>query len=77
MIHVSTLKVILFFVDMRLLQAAILDNKDVAYMFYLIVDRFLARVQSPTCTTYGKCIRQSIMAPKSGIMNNSGWSYFR
>ena len=39
-------------------------------MFYLTVHRFLARVQSPTCTTYGKFLLESIMAvltPKSGI----------
>ena len=32
--------------------------------------RFLVRVQSPTCTTYGKFLLESIMAvltPKSGI----------
>ena len=39
-------------------------------MFYLTVHRFLARVQSPTCTIYGKFLLESIMAvltPKSGI----------
>ena len=38
-------------------------------MFYLTVHRFLARVQSPTCITYGKCLPGSIMpvqTPKSG-----------
>ena len=40
-------------------------------MFCLTVHRFLARVQWPTCTTYGKFLLESIMAmliPKSGIL---------
>ena len=38
---------------------------------YLAVHRFLARVQSPTCTTYGEFLLKSIMAmltPKSGVL---------
>ena len=38
--------------------------------FYVTVHHFLVRVQSPTCTTYGKVLLESIMAvltPKSGI----------
>ena len=35
-------------------------------MFYLTVHPFLARVQSPTCTIYGKCLLESIMAVKTG-----------
>ena len=31
-------------------------------MFCLSVYRFLARIQSPSCTTYGKCLLESVMA---------------
>ena len=39
--------------------------------FYLTVHRFHARVQSLTCTTYGKYLWENIMTvptPKSGIL---------
>ena len=45
-------------------------NKLVVCKFYHTVHRFHARVQSPTWTTYGKYLQESIMAvltPKSGI----------
>ena len=70
MILISTSKVILFFVKVKLLWATILDNKLAVCKFYLTVDRFFARVQIPTLTTYEKCLRESIMAvltPKSGM----------
>ena len=47
-----------------------LDSKLVFCMFYVTVHRFLARVQSPTCTTYEKFLLESIMVvltPKFGI----------
>ena len=43
-------------------------------MFYLTVHHSLARVQSPTCTTYRKFLLESIMAmltPKLGIPSYS------
>ena len=45
-------------------------NKLVVCKFYLTVHRFHVSVQSPTCTTYGKYLQESITAvltPKSGI----------
>ena len=56
------MKVILFFVDLNLLQARKLDIKLVVRIFCLTVHRFVARVQSPTCTTYRKFLLKSIMA---------------
>ena len=56
---------------MKLLQARILGTKLVVYRFYITVHRFLARVQSLTCTNYGKLLLESIMnvlTPKSGIL---------
>ena len=49
-------------------------SKLVVWKFYLTIRRFHASVQRPTCTTYGKYRRESIMAvltPKSGIVNNT------
>ena len=60
-----------FSVDVKLLSARMLDSKLVFCMFYVTVHRFLARVQSPTCTTYEKFLLESIMVvltPKFGIM---------
>ena len=68
---ISTSKLILFFVDLKLLYTRKLDSKLFACMLYLTVYRFLDRVQSPTCTTNGKFLLESIMAvltPKSGIV---------
>ena len=47
------------------------SNKLVVSKFHLTVHRFHARVQSSTCTTYGKYLRERIMALltlTSGIM---------
>ena len=49
-------------------------SKLVVRKFCLTICRFHASVQSPTCTTYGKYRRESIMAvltPKSSIVNNT------
>ena len=35
--------------------------KPVVCMFYLTTHRFLSGVQSQACTTYGKCLLESIM----------------
>ena len=46
-------------------------DKFVVCKFYLIVHCFHARVQSPTCTTYGKYLLENVMAVqilKSGIV---------
>ena len=59
-----------FFRRIEVVVGRILDSKLVVCIFYLTVHCFLARVQSPTCTTYGKYLLESIMAmltPKSGI----------
>ena len=53
------------------------SNYKLAYKFYITVRRFHARIQSSICTTYGKCLRESIMAVltrKSGIVC---WWVFR
>ena len=58
---------------MKLLQPGILEKKDdktAVCKFYLAVYRFHARVQTLTCTTYDKYLRENIMAvltSKSGI----------
>ena len=58
---------------MKLLQPGILEKKEdklAVYKFYLAVYRFYARVQTLTCTTYDKYLRENIMAVltlKSGI----------
>ena len=68
--YILTLKAILFFDDLKLLQARSLDSKLAVCMFYLAAHRFVARVQSSICTTYRKCLLESIMpllTPKSGI----------
>ena len=67
-----TSKVILFFVNLKLLYARKLGSKLVVRMFCFTVQRFLATVQSPTCTTNGKFLLKSIMTvltPKSGIVS--------
>ena len=46
------------------------DYLSVSYDYDLTVHRFFVRVQSPTCTTYRKCLLERIMAlltPKSAI----------
>ena len=52
---------VIFFVDLKLLYARKLDSELVVLMVYLTVYHFLARVQSPTCTTYGKFLLKTIM----------------
>ena len=47
------------------------QNKLIVCKFYLIIHHLHARVQSLTCTTYGKYLRESIIVvptPKSGIL---------
>ena len=50
-----------FFVILKLLYARKLESK-LFSMFCITVYGFLAMVQSPTCTTYGKFLLKSIMA---------------
>ena len=53
-------------------------NKLVVCKFYLIVHRFLVRVQSSTYTSYGKYLCESVMAlltPKSGIIEHAKFTY--
>ena len=64
---ISASRIILFLVDFKLFYARKLDSKLVVRVFCLTVHRFLARVQSPTCTTYGEFLLKSIMAVLTAI----------
>ena len=59
---ISISKVILFFCRFEVVVCKKLDHKLSVCMFYLTVHHFLARVQSPTFSTYGKSLLKSIMA---------------
>ena len=45
-------------------------DKFVVCKFYLIAHCFHARVQSPTCTTYGKYLLENIMETELFIVNS-------
>ena len=66
-------------VEVKLLLTKILDNNwnKLVCKLYIRAHYFHARVQSPTCTTYGKCLGESIISVltlRSGICRIQ-WGY--
>ena len=78
-IQISPLIIIHLLVHMKVGKNVNLNgNKLVVCKFYLIVHRFLVRVQSSTYTSYGKYLCESVMAlltPKSGIIEHAKFTY--
>ena len=65
-----------FFCRFEVVVAKKIRQQTCCLLFYLTVHRFLDRVQSPTCTSYGKFLLEGLMAvliPKSGVL----WAVWR